>query len=251
MRVFCEHLTKGMSKVAAARAAGCTQNTATVTASRWMTLPQVQAYLNSLGRAGKEILAERLLRAEALMAPALAGEKTRHEAKATVRRQRMKAMELADIIESLSDEAHADMGNYLSFYPTLDAEGKPLPPGDDGKVPGHVDFDLEKAVREGTTHLIREIKMGKFGWEIKLVDRQQAKVALAKIRGYIDPDEKDAAARNLQQWATALAELLRQARERGAAPITARDLYLSHMARRPIDVQASLVEGDGNGHGGG
>lgn len=238
MRLFCEARAKGGTNVAAARAAGCkgSEASASVQAARWLALPAVQDYLADLGKHGRELLAERQIRVEEEAQPEGAPSRV-------VR----KAMELADIIEGLSDEAHADMGDYLSFYPTLDDQGQPVMK--DGKPAGFVSFDLERAVREGKTHLIKELKMGKFGWEIKLVDRQAAKVALAKIRGLIDPEEGQGATEALRVWAEVLAKALRQPH------VTPRDLYLAHMARRPIDIEARLVgpaagsNGGGNGNG--
>lgn len=235
MRLFCEARAKGGTNVAAARAAGCkgSEASASVQAARWLALPAVQDYLADLGKHGRELLAERQIRVEEDAQPEGAPSRV-------VR----KAMELADIIEGLSDEAHTDMKDYLSFYPTLDAEGKPVV-GPDGKPAGFVGWDLEKAVREGKTHLIKELKMGKFGWELKLVDRQAAKVALAKIRGLIDPAEGQEAGKALQVWAEVLAKALRQPH------VTPRDLYLAHMARRPIDIEARLVGPAAGSNGGG
>lgn len=261
MRLFCEALVKGGTKVSAAKAAGCKGASAScsVAAARWLKMPQVQKYLRALGRDGMEILAERTVAAEE-RAVTVAEDQP-------ASRTRRKAMEVVDIIDGLSDEAGSDMGDFLTLDPVLEevpgpdgkplagADGKPVmrqAVGQDGKPLFRPYIDIAKAFERGKTHLIKEVKIDDKGISLKLIDRQAAKVALARILGMLDPENTEKAKAALQVWAEALTNALRQPQ------VTPRDLYLAHMGRRPIDVQARVIgggtgstnggNGSGNGH---
>jgi hypothetical protein len=268
MKVFAQHWarTGGKNGTESAMVAGAnTRDHAGVLSARWLRMPQVQQYIASLGTRAKELLAARkrvdgLVDETALvMADAALAEQadlTRH------------ALDLAGVISALSEEAEVDMADFMRLEPifdtvmedALDAKGKPVRTpklgadglplrvprlGPSGEQETRAVWDIEKAIKNGKAKFISELKPTLYGWALRLVDRQAAKVALAKIYQTITEQRSkgDDTEASVRAWG-AVADALRS-----RPPDQLREMYLSHIAGKPIDVPARVVKDNGNGDG--
>ncbi len=77
------------------------------------------------------------------------------------------AMRANEVIERLSDQARADMGDFIDVKHNW------------------VSIDLEKAKQQNKLHLIKKVKQGKYGIELELYDAQAAQRTLAQHHGLL------------------------------------------------------------------
>lgn len=100
------------------------------------------------------------------------------------------AMDAAELIARTSDEARVNILDFVSYEPVLQIKnGETVAVLDREGRPVHRPFvDLKKIEDLGKGHLVKELKEGKFGTEIKLVDTQSAKKLLASILGLTPSD---------------------------------------------------------------
>lgn len=77
------------------------------------------------------------------------------------------AMRANEVIERLSDQARADMGDFIQVKHN------------------YVAVDLEKAKQQNKLHLIKKLKQGKYGIELELYDAQAAQRTLAQHHGLL------------------------------------------------------------------
>lgn len=77
------------------------------------------------------------------------------------------AMRANEVIERLSDQARADMGDFMDVKHNW------------------VSVNLEKAKQQNKLHLIKKLKQGKYGIELELYDAQAAQRTLAQHHGLL------------------------------------------------------------------
>lgn len=77
------------------------------------------------------------------------------------------AMRANEVIERLSEQARADMGDFINVKHN------------------YVSIDLEKAQQQNKLHLIKKVKQGKYGIELELYDAQAAQRTLAQHHGLL------------------------------------------------------------------
>jgi phage terminase small subunit len=95
------------------------------------------------------------------------------------------ALTADEVLARLSDQAAADVGDFLTFSrPEGRGEG-------DKAAPVRVRLDLDKARRNGKLPLVKKLKRGKYGLEIELYDAQAALVQLGKYHGLFRDDRAD------------------------------------------------------------
>ena len=79
-------------------------------------------------------------------------------------------MRANEVIERLSEQARADMGDFIEVKHNW------------------VQIDLDRAKRLNRLHQIKKIKQGKYGIELELYDSQSALKTLAQAHGLLKPD---------------------------------------------------------------
>jgi phage terminase small subunit len=95
------------------------------------------------------------------------------------------ALTADEVLARLSDQAAADVGDFLTFS-RPEGRGK-----GDKAAPVRVRLDLDKARRNGKLPLVKKLKRGKYGLEIELYDAQAALVQLGKYHGLFRDDRAD------------------------------------------------------------